>query len=124
MSYEKFMMDADFCGALHAYLEGCRSTTTSSPSTPLQEVGPGSHFFGRQHTLRNYETAFWDSPHGRQQPFEKWSDAGDRPRSAAATNKWKSTLADYEAPPLDGRSTRRCGTSSPAKKSSMPDMWY
>ena len=61
MGYEKFMMDADFCGALHTYLRGHRSLRGPVRARRLREVGPGKHFFGAQHTLRHYETAFWDS---------------------------------------------------------------
>ena len=51
MSYEKFVMDADFCGALHTYLAGINVDDNSLAMSAFEEVGPGSHFFGSQHTL-------------------------------------------------------------------------
>ena len=61
MGYEKFMIDADFCGALHTYLRGIDLDDEQFALDGFHEVGPGKHFFGAQHTLRHYETAFWDS---------------------------------------------------------------
>ncbi len=76
MSYEKFIMDADFCGALHSYLAGVTVDDNSLAMSAFEEVGPGSHFFGSQHTLANYETAFWDSNVADNEPYEKWEAAG------------------------------------------------
>ncbi len=51
--------------------------------------------------MRNYQTAFWDSALSDNEPFEKWSEAAPRIWHARANAKWKKTLAEYEAPPLD-----------------------
>ena len=61
MSYEKFVLDADFCGALHTYLGGVRVDDNQLAVEAFAEVGPGSHFLGCSHTLANYTTAFFDS---------------------------------------------------------------
>ena len=41
MGYEKFMMDADFCGALHRYLEGVSLDEDEFAIDGFHEVGPG-----------------------------------------------------------------------------------
>ena len=46
MSYEKFMLDADLCGALHAYLDGVKIDDDQLAVDAFAEVGPGNHFFG------------------------------------------------------------------------------
>jgi len=46
-------------------------------------VGPGKHFFGCAHTLRNYETAYWDSGVSDNNSFEQWRDAGEKTRIGA-----------------------------------------
>jgi trimethylamine--corrinoid protein Co-methyltransferase len=51
MSYEKFVMDADFCGALHTYLAGVKIDDNQLALDAFREVGPGSHFFGCDHTM-------------------------------------------------------------------------
>ena len=78
MSYEKFVMDTDFCGALHTYLDGVKVDDNQLALDAFREVGPGSHFFGCAHTMANYETAFWDSEIADNEPFEKWEAAGSR----------------------------------------------
>src|SRR5690606_37920280 len=76
MSYEKFVIDADFCGALHAYLAGVTVDENALALDAFREVGPGNHFFGCTHTLANYESAFWDSGLADNEPYEKWDAAG------------------------------------------------
>ena len=52
--------------------------------------------------MRNYQTAFWDSALSDNEPFEKWSEEGGSTDMATRANRrWKKTLAEYEAPPLD-----------------------
>ena len=46
MSYEKFMMDADFCGALHSYLAGVVVDDNTLALDAYKEVVPGGHFLG------------------------------------------------------------------------------
>ena len=102
MSYEKFVMDADFCGALHTYLAGITVDDNTLAMSAFEEVGPGSHFFGSQHTMQNYETAFWDSSLADNEPFEKWEVNGGHDAAFRANKRWKKVLEDYEQPPLDG----------------------
>ncbi|MCO5163047.1 MAG: trimethylamine methyltransferase family protein [Mesorhizobium sp.] len=124
MSYEKFVMDADFCGALHTYLDGVRIDDNQLALDAFREVGPGSHFFGSQHTLANYETAFWDSEMADNEPFEKWEAAGSVDAATRANAKWKKMLAEYEAPPLDEGIDEALQDFIARRKASMDDAWY
>ena len=74
----------------------CRSTTTSSRSTASTSSGPGKHFFSAQHTLRHYETAFYDSPTADNNSFEQWRDAGESRTEERAAAIVAKTLAEYE----------------------------
>lgn len=124
MSYEKFVMDADFCGALHTYMDGITIDDNSLAVDAFAEVGPGNHFFGCSHTMANYETAFWDSRIADNEPFEKWEAAGSTDAATRANQLWKKTLADYEAPPLDAAKDEELQDFVARKKASMEDMWY
>jgi trimethylamine---corrinoid protein Co-methyltransferase len=124
MSYEKFVMDADFCGALHTYLAGITVDENSLAMSAFQEVGPGSHFFGSQHTLQNYETAFWDSNLADNEPFEKWEAAGSHDAAFRANRRWKKMLEDYEQPPLDVAVDEELLAFIGRRKGEMPDAWY
>jgi len=124
MSYEKFVMDADFCGALHSYLDGVTIDDNQLALDAFREVGPGSHFFGCGHTMANYETAFWDSEIADNEPFEKWEAAGSEDAATRANRKWKAMLADYEAPPLDIAIDEELRDFIARRKASMDDAWY
>lgn len=124
MSYEKFVMDADFCGALHSYLDGVKIDDNELAFDAFSEVGPGSHFFGCGHTMANYENAFWDSEIADNEPFEKWEAAGGHDAAFRANKLWKKKLAEYEAPPLDEAIDEALGDFIARKKASMADAWY
>jgi trimethylamine---corrinoid protein Co-methyltransferase len=124
MSYEKFVMDADFCGALHTYLAGITVDENSLAMSAFEEVGPGSHFFGSQHTLQNYETAFWDSNLADNEPFEKWEANGSHDAAFRANRRWKKMLEDYEQPPLDIAIDEELQSFIGRRKGEMADAWY
>ncbi len=124
MSYEKFVMDADLCGALQTYLDGVKIDDNELALDAFREVGPGSHFFGCAHTMANYETAFWDSDIADNEPFEKWQAAGSLDAARRANTRWKKALADYEAPPLDEATDEALKDFIARRKSAMDDAWY
>ena len=124
MSYEKFVMDTDFCGALHTYLDGVKIDDNQLALDAFREVGPGSHFFGSQHTLANYETAFWDSEIADNENYEKWEAAGSKDAAYHANRRWKKVLADYVEPPLDPAIDEALKDFIGRKKAGMQDSWY
>ncbi len=124
MSYEKFVMDADFCGALHTYLDGVKVDDNQLAFDAFAEVGPGSHFFGCAHTMANYETAFWDSGLADNEAFEKWEDAGGEDAMDRANRLWKKQLAEFEAPPLDVAVDDSLKDFIARRKAANDDAWY
>jgi len=124
MSYEKFMLDADLCGALHSYLDGIKVDDNELALDAFKEVGPGNHFFGCAHTMANYETAFWDSDLADNEPFEKWELAGSTDAATRANGLWKKRLAEFEAPAMDAGIRQGLEEFVAAKKAETKDMWY
>jgi trimethylamine--corrinoid protein Co-methyltransferase len=124
MSYEKFVMDADFCGALQTYLAGITIDDNQLAFDAIKDVGPGSHFLGTAHTLENYETAFFESKTADNNSFETWQDAGSQDAAVRANKLWKKTLNEYELPPLDEAIDEELQDYIAQKKSSMEDAWY
>ncbi len=124
MSYEKFMLDADLCGALHSYLDGIKVDDDQLALDAFKEVGPGNHFFGCDHTMRHYETAFWDSDLSDNEPFEKWEAAGAADAATRANGLWKKRLAEFEAPALDTGIRSGLEEFVARKKAETGDMWY
>jgi trimethylamine--corrinoid protein Co-methyltransferase len=124
MGYEKFMMDLDLCGAAHTYLKGVSLDEDQFAIDGFAEVGPGKHFFGSQHTLRHYETAFFEPPLSDNTSFEQWRDAGSHGSEERAAALVRRTLADYEAPPIDDAIDAELRDFVERRKASMPDQWY
>ena len=124
MSYEKFMLDADLCGALHSYLDGVRVDDDQLAVDAFAEVGPGNHFFGCSHTMKHYETAFWDSELSDNEPFEKWEAAGSEDAATRANRAWKQRLAEYEAPEMAVAVREELEEFVARKKAAVTDMWY
>ena len=124
MSYEKFVMDTDFCGALHSYLDGVKIDDNELAVDAFKEVGPGNHFFGCAHTMANYQTAFWDSELADNEPFEKWEAAGSEDAAKRANRLWKKRLADYQAPPLDQAIDEALSDFVARRKNEAADAWY
>jgi trimethylamine--corrinoid protein Co-methyltransferase len=124
MSYEKFVMDAEQCGAFHVVGRGMPLDENGFALDAFREVGPGSHFLGCAHTLRNYETAFFDYELSDNNSFEQWSQDGAHDIVWRANRKWKAMLASYQAPALDPATQEALESFIARRKASMPDMNY
>ncbi|HEY4163101.1 MAG TPA: trimethylamine methyltransferase family protein [Dongiaceae bacterium] len=124
MSYEKFIMDADFCGAMHTYLGGLPVDDNALALDAFREVGPGKHFFGCEHTLRNYQTAYWDSEVADNNSFEQWRDAGEKDATQRANAKWRAMLRAYQPPAIDPAVDEALQDFIARKKQAASDMWH
>jgi trimethylamine--corrinoid protein Co-methyltransferase len=87
----------------------------------FREVGPGKHFLGSAHTLRNYETAFFDAQLSDNNSFEQWQQDGSHDAIWRATRRWQSLLAGYEMPPLEVATDEALLDFIARRKASMPD---
>lgn len=124
MSYEKFVMDTDMCGALHAYLNGLKVNEDTLGFDALAEQGPGEHLFATAHTMRHYKTAYYESALDDNQPWETWDEQGEIDMATRANTHWKKTLAEYQAPALDHSIDLALQDFIAQKKASMADTWH
>lgn len=124
MSYEKFVMDTDYCGALHTYLKGVEVNENTLALDSFAEVGPGNHYFGCSHTMANYKTAFWETELSDNNAFEIWSEKGSEDMISRANKRWKQQLADYQTPPIEEGIDEALREFVDKKKASMEDAWY
>ena len=67
----------------------------------IASVPTGGHFFGAEHTLARYETAFYRPLLSNWQNYENWELAGGLDATARATAIWQKALEIYEPPTLD-----------------------
>lgn len=124
MSYEKFMIDAEQCGALSVLSRGLAVDDNAFAMGAFHEAGPGQHFLGTAHTVANYETAYFDVRLADNNSFEQWAEEGSRDMVARANPVWKQVLAEAVPPPLDPAVDAALADFVSRRKASMPDAWY
>jgi trimethylamine---corrinoid protein Co-methyltransferase len=124
MSYEKFVIDAEQCGAFHTFAAGMPIDENTLALDAFAEVGPGKHFLGSAHTMRNYESAFHEFPLCDNNSFEQWSEEGSLDIVQRANKAWKGMLAAHEPPPLDEGVSEALTAYVKRRKAEMPDAWY
>ena len=100
--YEKFILDCETLGMMKHYLQGVPTEEEDFAWDAYEEVGPGGHFLGAAHTMRHYETAFYQHKVFNMDNYEKWEEEGSVDSYKRANGIWKKMLGEYEAPALDG----------------------
>ena len=120
-SYEKFVLDADQLGVLHALAEGVDTSENGQALDAIREVGPGGHYLGCAHTQANFKDAFWRTQVLDYRPYETWAEAGAPDSAALAGARVRQLLADYEAPPLDPGIAEALQAYVDRRKASEPD---
>ncbi len=100
-SYEKFALDVDLLQMVTEFLKPVVVDDDEMAFSAMAEVGPGGHFFGAQHTLERYATAFYQPLISDWRNFPTWQAAGSPTAEKRANALWKQALAEYQPPPLD-----------------------
>jgi trimethylamine--corrinoid protein Co-methyltransferase len=100
-SYEKMVLDAELLGMVEAFLDPVEVDDASLAFEAMEEVGPGGHFFGTQHTQDRYRTAFHRPMISDWRNYETWQEAGSPEAPTKANRIWKELLAAYQPPPMD-----------------------
>jgi trimethylamine--corrinoid protein Co-methyltransferase len=121
MGYEKFVMDVDQCGMVHAFSKGVDLSPNGQAIDAIKQNGPGQHFLGSAHTLANFETAFYRSSVADNNSFEQWESEGSPDAAARANAVWKKTLAEYEPPSIDDAVDEELRDWIERQKASFPD---
>jgi trimethylamine---corrinoid protein Co-methyltransferase len=100
-SFEKLIIDAEMLQMMQAYFTPIVVDEASLAMDAIREVGHGGHFFGSNHTMSRYETAFYTPLLSNWDNHTTWLDRGSVQARERAHIIWKQMLADYEQPPLD-----------------------
>ncbi|MFD0908434.1 trimethylamine methyltransferase family protein [Ruegeria arenilitoris] len=119
--FEKFVMDADQLGALHALAKGVAYDENAQAMDAIREVGPGGHYLGCAHTQANFQSAFWKTDLLDYKPFETWEEEGARDTRMLASVRVEHLLANYQQPQLDPEKLAALTAYVEEKKASMPD---
>jgi trimethylamine--corrinoid protein Co-methyltransferase len=100
-SMEKFILDIEMLQTFAEIFEPLASSDAELAYDAIAAVEPGSHFFGCEHTMERYQTAFYEPLVSDWSNFGQWSDNGSLTATQRANGIWKQILQDFEAPALD-----------------------
>jgi trimethylamine---corrinoid protein Co-methyltransferase len=101
IGYEKFVLDDDQLGMMGTFVKGFDLSENGQAMSALRTNPAGNHFLGTEHTLANFETAFYRSEIADNNSFEQWNEEGRKDAAQRANAIWKKRLAAYEPPALD-----------------------
>ncbi len=100
-SYEKLILDIDLLQMVAEFLTPMDFSEDELGLRAINDVGPGGHFFGTDHTQERFKTAFYAPVLSDWRNFESWQEAGQPTAMEKANKVWKARLADYEKPAMD-----------------------
>jgi trimethylamine--corrinoid protein Co-methyltransferase len=89
MGYEKFIMDCDQASMISVLLGGMDMSENGQALDAVREVGPGKHYLGSAHTLKNFEAAFYRSTVADNNSYEQWQADGSLDTAQRANGLWK-----------------------------------
>ncbi len=124
IGYEKFVIDAEQCGALARMLRGLDIDPEQLGVDAYREAGAGGNFLGAEHTMRHYRDVNFSADLCDASPYEHWCEGGGMDMQQRAHARWRRMLREYEAPPLDPAVDEALLEFMTRRKASMADAWY
>lgn len=123
--FEKLVMDADRLGSYQKVLtQGLDVSDEAMARDAYGEVAPGGHFLGSAHTMRNYQTAFYEPALSDSENVESWEDGGGTDMRERAHARWTQMLRDYQPPPMEDATREALEAFVVKRKEELPDAWY
>ena len=122
--FEKLIMDADRLGSYQKLMKGLDLGLDHLARDAFENVEPGGHFLGSEHTMRHYQTAFYEAALSDSDNVENWEEAGAQDMRVRAYHKWNKMLESYEKPPLEQSIEEALLDYVAKRKSELPDAWY
>jgi trimethylamine--corrinoid protein Co-methyltransferase len=123
--FEKLIMDADRLGSYQKVLSlGLETDDNAFARDAYEEVAPGGHFLGSSHTMRNYQTAFYEPKLSDSENVESWEENGGKDMRVRAYERWNTMLQHYQTPPMDEAIKDALDDFVARRKSELPDAWY
>ena len=83
------------------FADGARHGHDELAFEAIASVDPGGHFFGCEHTMARYQTAFYQPLVSDWSNFGTWTENGALTATQRANQIWKELLKIYEKPPMD-----------------------
>ena len=98
--YEKLIVDIEALQAMHKILQPLSFSDADFGFDAQQHTQPGGHFFGAEHTIERYKSAFYSPFLSDWSTYESWQAKGGLRADERATAIWQQALEDYQPPAL------------------------
>jgi trimethylamine--corrinoid protein Co-methyltransferase len=100
-SYEKLILDVEILQNMMELLRPVDFSEEEFGFDAIANVPPGGHFFGSDHTMARYQTAFYRPLLSDWTSYGGWQAAGAKDALMRATALWQQALKEYEEPTMD-----------------------
>lgn len=101
ISAEKFIIDVEVLQMFAELFKPVEVNEATLGLDAIAEVGHGGHFFGTQHTLDRFETAFYSPMLSDWSNFENYRDRGSVDTTQRANKIFFDKVNAHEPPPMD-----------------------
>jgi len=99
-SYAKAMLDGEQMRMMIRLGSGVDMSELDPAMGAVREIEPGDHYLGTDHTLANFESAFFMPELMDGDSYEQWNVSGRIDANARGITMAKKVLAEYEEPKL------------------------
>ena len=100
-SYEKLILDVEILQNMMELLRPLDFSEDELGFDAIAEVPTGGHFFGAEHTMSRYESAFYRPMLSDWTNYGAWVAAGAKDALTRATELWQRALVEYQEPVMD-----------------------
>ena len=100
-SFAKMVIDADQLSHLLGIVKGLDIDDDAFALDAIRDVGPSGHFFGHDHTIEHYDSAFYRPMTAETGTWDQWVEEGRQDVEARAAAVAASLIDSFEPPPLD-----------------------
>jgi len=100
-SMEKYILDVEILQTFAEIFQPLNSSDSELAFEAIANVEPGTHFFGCDHTMERYQTAFYEPLVSDWSNYGQWTDNGSLTATQRANGIWKKILKEFQPPPMD-----------------------
>ena len=100
-SMEKYILDIEMLQTFAEIFQPLAADSAELAFDAIASVPPGGHFFGCDHTMTRYQTAFYQPLVSDWSNFGVWVESGSRTATERANGIWKEILNQFEPPNID-----------------------
>ena len=100
-SMAKFVVDAEQCEMGYRMSEGIRWDDFDEGVAAIRDIGPGGHYLGHEHTMANFQRAFFMPKLFDNNSIEQWEADGGKDTIQRGLEHASKLLNEYQEPKLD-----------------------